>query len=241
MIQRPSPLLLRTLLSVVASQASHPPAGGGGGGSIAAPTAGVRERDLEVWLVPHTHCDTGWIETVDSYYNDSVSLILSTVTAHLDANPAARFVWSETLWLSMWWPQQPPAVQTAFRRIVERGQFEFVGAGWTQNDETTTHFRDVIANQVTGHQWLLETFGPRYGRTRWGWQIDMFAGYASTTAALWAMMEYDGMVMRWEGRDDKMQYAWMAERAYQFHWHPSAVLSANRSSIFTHIINGNCK
>ena len=74
--------------------------------------------------------------------------------------------------------------------------------------------------------------------TRWGWQIDMFAGYASTTPALWAMMEYDGMVIRWEGRDDEMQFAWTAERAYQFHWHPSAVLSANRSSMFTHIING---
>merc|ERR1711969_346978 len=89
-----------------------------------------------------------------------------------------------------------------------------------------------------GHQWLLDTFGPRYGRTRWGWRIDMFAGYASTTPALWAMMEYDGMVIRWEGRDDEMQFAWTAERAYQFHWHPSAVLSANRSSMFTHIING---
>lgn len=196
-------------------------------------------RDLDVWLIPHSHCDTGWIETVDGYYNSSVKLILSTVTAHLDADPSARFIWSETLWLSMWWPQQTAPVQAAFRRIVERGQFEFVGAGWSQNDETTTHFRDVIDNQIIGHQWLQDTFGQQQGRTRWGWQIDMFAGYASTTPALWAMMEYDGMVIRWEGRDEAMQYAWTLAKDYQFHWHPSAVLSANRSSIFTHIINGN--
>ena len=36
-------------------------------------------RDLDVWLIPHSHCDTGWIETVDGYYNSSVELILSTV------------------------------------------------------------------------------------------------------------------------------------------------------------------
>lgn len=131
---------------------------------------------LDVWLIPHSHCDTGWIETVDGYYNDSVRLILSTVTEQLDADPSARFVWSETKWLSMWWPQQTPPVQAAFRRIVSRGQFEVVGGGWSQNDETTTHWRDVIDNQIIGHQWLRDTLGKELGRVRWGWQIDMFAG-----------------------------------------------------------------
>jgi hypothetical protein len=140
-----------------------------------------------VWLIPHSHCDTGWIETVDGYYNDSVKLILSSVTARLDTDPSARFVWSETKWLSLWWPQQTAATQAAFRRIVRRRQFEFVGGGWSQNDETTTHFRDVIDNQIIGHSWLLDVFGETYGRTRWGWQIDMFAGYASTTPALWSV------------------------------------------------------
>ena len=196
------------------------------------------QPQLEVWLVPHSHCDVGWLETVDGYYNGSVRHILSTVTARLDADPAARFVWSETKWLALWWPQQTPVTQAAFRRCVTRGQIEFVGGGWSQNDETTTHWRDVVDNQVLGHQWLRDTFGHTHGRVRWGWQIDMFAGYASTTPALWAMMGFDGMVIRWEGRDDAMQAAWMAEKAYQFRWHPSAVLSAKRSEIFCHIING---
>jgi hypothetical protein len=94
-----------------------------------------------------------------------------------------------------------------------------------------------VDNQVTGHQWLRDTFGD-LGRVRWGWQIDMFAGYASTTPALWAMMEYDGMVIRWEGRDDDMQLKWTNDKAYQFLWQPSAVLSANRSEIFCHVIDG---
>jgi hypothetical protein len=53
------------------------------------------------------------------------------------------------------------------------------------------------------------------------------------------MMGYDGMVIRWEGRDADMQAAWITQQAYQFRWQPSAVLSTNRSEMFTHIINGN--
>ena len=194
---------------------------------------------LDFWLVPHAHCDVGWIETLDVYYNDSVKLILSSVTQRLLHDTDARFVWSETKWLSMWWPEQSPATQAAFRLILQRGQLEFVGGGWSQNDEITTHFRDTIQNQVTGHQWLMDTFGAELARIRWGWQIDMFAGYASTTPALWSMMEYDGMVIRWEGRDDAMQLAWAKEKAYQFRWQPSKVLSARRSEMFCHIIDGN--
>jgi hypothetical protein len=176
--------------------------------------------------------------TVDQYYDTDVEQILTTVTERLTSDTSARFVWSETKWLSMWWPKQTPAVQSAFQRIIQNGQFEFVGGGWSQNDEVTTHWRDVVENQVLGHQWLRDTFG-EHGRVRWGWQIDMFAGYASTTPALWAMMAYDGMVIRWEGRDVDMQASWTAEKAYQFRWQPSKVLSPNRSEMFCHIINGN--
>ena len=200
---------------------------------------GGHSKPLDVWLIPHSHCDTGWMITVDEYYNQSVQHILTTVTKQLSADANARFVWSETKWLSMWWPLQTLETQAAFRRIVKRKQFEFVGGGWSQNDETTTHFRDVIENQAIGHQWLRDVFGPVYGRVRWGWQIDMFPGYASTTPSLWAMMGYDGMVIRWEGKDAAMQAAWTAQKAYQFRWHPSDVLSTHRSEMFCHIIDGN--
>jgi len=35
-------------------------------------------------------------------------------------------------------------MQAAFKRIVRRGQLEFVGGGWSQNDEVTTAYYDVI-------------------------------------------------------------------------------------------------
>ena len=76
--------------------------------------------------------------------SQSVSTILTEVTKALDADISLRFIWSETKWIEMWWPSQTPAMQAAFRRIVQRGQLEFVGGGWSQNDEVTTAYYDVM-------------------------------------------------------------------------------------------------
>ena len=50
---------------------------------------------LTVHLVPHTHDDVGWLQTIFGYYNSSVSHILTTVTETLSRNPKYRFIWSE--------------------------------------------------------------------------------------------------------------------------------------------------
>ncbi len=104
----------------------------------------------EIWLLPHTHDDVGWVWTVAAYFNNSVSDILDTVTADLTAHPDHRFIWSETKWLEMWWPLQNTSTQEAFKRLVFNGQLELVGAGWSQHDEVTPSYRDMIANTVTG-------------------------------------------------------------------------------------------
>ena len=59
-----------------------------------------------IFLVPHTHDDVGWLYTVGAYFNNSVTHILSSVTADLGANPTHRFIWSEVKWVEMWWPLQ---------------------------------------------------------------------------------------------------------------------------------------
>ena len=147
----------------------------------------------------------GWHQTVYGYFNSSVSSILTTVTEKLATNSKYRFVWSEVKWFEMWWPVQNPATQTIFRRLVRDGQLEFVGGGWSQSDEVSPSYRDIVDNTLTGHEYLLRTLGddcPNRRCVRFGWQIDMFSGYSSTTPTLWTMMGYDGMVIRFEGSDD---------------------------------------
>ena len=44
----------------------------------------------DVYVLPHSHCDTGWLLTVDGYYEQSVRSILDTVVATLHAEHSAR-------------------------------------------------------------------------------------------------------------------------------------------------------
>ena len=93
-------------------------------------------------------------------------------------------------------------------------------------------------NQVTGHEFLRRTGlldeCPQPGRCiRFGWQIDMFAGFSGATPNLWAMAGYDGMFLRWEGTDAQ-NASFIANQGYEWLWESSASLSANRSRIFAH-------
>ena len=99
-------------------------------------------QPLDVWMVPHAHCDVGWLMSLEGYFNQrrwdgsensqSVDNILTEVTKALDADSSLRFIWSEAKWIEMWWPRQTPAMQAAMKRVVKRGQLEFVGGGWSQ-------------------------------------------------------------------------------------------------------------
>lgn len=85
---------------------------------------------------------------MDGYFDDQVTHILSTVTDALAADPSRRFIWSEIKWLQLWWPNQTEETKQKFRDIVKSGQLEFAGAGWSQNDEVTPTYSDIIDNQV---------------------------------------------------------------------------------------------
>lgn len=49
----------------------------------------------ELFVVPHSHCDPGWLKPFDNYYNNYVRFILGNVITLLKENPDRRFVWSE--------------------------------------------------------------------------------------------------------------------------------------------------
>ena len=54
---------------------------------------------LDVFIVPHTHDDTGWLSTVDEYYINQVQWILSTLEPALEATspsgPKRKFSYVE--------------------------------------------------------------------------------------------------------------------------------------------------
>lgn len=56
----------------------------------------VESSPIEVHIIPHTHCDPGWLETMSGYYNSKVRTILTRVVDGLSEKPNRRFVWAET-------------------------------------------------------------------------------------------------------------------------------------------------
>ena len=93
------------------------------------------DRTLYVHIIPHSHCDPGWLDTFEQYYRRDVSRILTGVMNALSRDPSKRFVWSELSFFMRWWQTLNPADKDKFKKLVANGQLEFVGGGWVQNDE----------------------------------------------------------------------------------------------------------
>ena len=60
-----------------------------------------------VHIVPHSHDDLGWLQTLDEYYSadKGVNNILTSVIETLLANPKRKFSYAEMKFMSMWWEE----------------------------------------------------------------------------------------------------------------------------------------
>ena len=47
-------------------------------------------------LIPHSHCDPGWLQSFEGYYLRDVRVILDGVVQTLIADSSRRFIWAET-------------------------------------------------------------------------------------------------------------------------------------------------
>ena len=68
----------------------------------------------------------------------------------------------ETAFFWRWWNEQTDEMQNLVRDLVAEGRLEFIGGGWSMNDEAATHYTGIIDNMALGLQELLEHFGKVY-------------------------------------------------------------------------------
>ena len=138
------------------------------GGASVTPAAAA-EPMLTAHIIAHSHCDPGWLESFEGYYQQQVHGILSSVMRSLERDPSRRFVWAETSFFMRWYEVQGDATKALVKRLVKTKQLEFIGGGWVQNDEANPDYASIISQITEGHEYLQTLFGQR---PRIAWQID---------------------------------------------------------------------
>ena len=230
----------------------------------AAGAAGSASTPLKrVFLVPHTHDDPGWQQTIDEYYNPAptggtgkapgpgddyakyhygVKAIYDTVTELLSEPEGGRrrtFIVVETLFFSMWWEDTATsdAQRAAFRRLLELGQVEFVSGGWVMQDEISSNYDADIDQMTLGHKWLVDTFGLEHA-PRVAWHIDP-QGHVGATAARFAAMGFDAFIPNRIPNPVKshLQNTSQLEFVWDGMASPMPAERRARSEIFTHVLD----
>ncbi len=206
--------------------------------SSSSPTAPDAAQPLNIWVLPHSHMDPGWVRTSDQYFEFFVNDAYTTAVAALTADPARKFQAVEMIYFSKWYDAATPTQRAQAQTLVQNGQLQFAVGGWAMPDEATTDYTDVIETMTTGHQWLLDTFGEK-ARPQFGFQVDPF-GASSAFAAMSALMGFNGHIVARLNYFDK---GWMqANQQLEFVWRPNADIYSARGgtgggAIFTHIMD----
>jgi lysosomal alpha-mannosidase len=182
------------------------------------------EKKVNVHLVPHSHDDVGWLQTFEGYYkgtgdfkeikNAGVQYILDSTIQALQKNKNRRYIQVETAFFWKWWNNQDEDTRSAVRDLVNSGQLEMVGGGWSMNDEAAAHYQSIIDQFTWGFRILDDTVG-ECGRPKVGWQIDPF-GHSREHASISKQLGFEGLVLGRIDYRDKSQR--IEDKNLDFNW-----------------------
>ena len=80
-------------------------------------------QPLNVIIVPHSHLDPGWLETVDEYYNRKVKFILDHMVRKLHLYQDMTFIWAEIIFLRRWWDSQSKLIKEQVHDLIKSGMY----------------------------------------------------------------------------------------------------------------------
>ena len=189
----------------------------------------IPAEEINIHVIPHSHTDAGWIEQVDWYYKNWVKNIFKHIVNEMYKDPTITFVWAETNYLHQWYESQKQKEKDKFLTIVKRGQIEFVGGGWVQNDESLSDLKSIINQMNLGLQYLEERFN---ATPKVGWQIDPF-GYNHFMPGVFSELGYDYLVLNRIGDIEKEKFKKQSDMDF---WLQSADLGHNPDKILTHVL-----
>ncbi|XP_060071586.1 alpha-mannosidase 2x-like [Ylistrum balloti] len=138
-------------------------------------------------IVPHSHTDPGWRLTVQHYYDEKVKNILDLAVSKLTIRSDMTFIWSEVIFLHMWWKDSDSVKRSMLKTLVHDGRFEIVAGGWVMPDHAVTHYVSLLVQIQIAHEWLSKEFQvlPTVA-----WSLDSF-GHSPTLSYLWSQTGYN--------------------------------------------------
>lgn len=181
-------------------------------------SGGPVDGKVNIHINPHSHDDTGWLETVDAYFFKDVYYLLDTIVDQLLKDSNRKFSFAEIAFFARWWEEQPDSRRNATRQLVENSQLEFINGGWCMHDEASPHYVEMVDQTTRGHQFLIKHLGAK-ANPRAAWQIDPF-GHSATQA--WLLSSEAGMQSLFFGRMDYQDFnARKPEKRLEWLWQGS--------------------
>lgn len=186
---------------------------------------------LRVFVIPHSHCDPGWIQTFDEYFQQRTKHIIDSVIEALAKDPRRKFIWAEISYFSWWWKDQTHETKELVRRLLQQKQLEFVTGGWVMPDEANSQYYAMEIQLQEGHDWIRDNLGNQY-IPKYGWSIDPF-GYSPTNAYLLKKFGFRGMLIQRVHYHIKKVFA--QNRTLEFLWRQTWD-SDGEYDMFTHLM-----
>lgn len=195
---------------------------------------GYFASDIEVFIVPHSHTDAGWLEDPDvsltqQYYAETVSYILDTVISVLKKGESRKFVWAETYFLKRWYLAASTAERRSLHELIRTGRLELVGGGLVQHDEALPSLDLMVRQMERGLDFLSAEFG--LTEVAVAWQIDPF-GHSGLSPALFRQFGFQYFVGN--RIDQSFKEGLKSESALEFIWQGSGL--GSQTEILAHIL-----
>ncbi|CAD5231315.1 unnamed protein product [Bursaphelenchus okinawaensis] len=186
---------------------------------------------LDIFIIPHSHNDPGWLQTFEAYYDEKVRSILNNMLDFLTKWENMRFVEAEISFFELWWSEQTDEDKDMVRKIVKKGQLEFVGGAWVMTDEANAHYFNTIMEMFEGHEFLSNNFNGYAPKSQWS--IDPF-GLSTTVPHL---MQLSGIKQGILNRIHHTIKDIMAtSKTYEFLWRQPFALNSSENDFLAHIM-----
>jgi len=130
----------------------------------------VKEKDYNIYLVPHTHYDSVWVFTEEDYYYINIDLILKKVVELLEKTDDYKFTIEQTYLLEEV-EKRFPELFMKIKKYVKEGRIEIADGEYLMADTMLPQEETLIREILVGKKYVEDKFGVDVPVM---WQADSF-------------------------------------------------------------------